>query len=83
MLCVRYCKFFVKKLEFFKIWLFRAFLSIHPDIVVVTKKPPMRQIMCSTLYCMNGSIEDRRINWRNSYECNSDLIARSVLLEFF
>ncbi len=30
-------------------------------IVVVTKKP-MYQIMCSSLYCMNGSIEGRRIN---------------------
>ncbi len=31
-------------------------------IVVVTKKPPMCQIMCSSLYYTNGSIEGRCIN---------------------
>ncbi len=31
-------------------------------IVVVTKKPPMCQIMRLSLYCMNGSIEGRCIN---------------------
>ncbi len=31
-------------------------------IVVVTKKSPMCQVICSSLYCMNGSIEGRDIN---------------------
>ncbi len=32
------------------------------NFVVVTKKPPMCQIMRLSLYCMNGLIEGRRIN---------------------
>ncbi len=51
--------------------------------VIVTKKPPMCQIIPASLYCINGSIEDRRINQKNSYVCNSNFIAKSVLLEFF
>ncbi len=47
------------------------------------KKPPMCQIMRFSLYCLNGSIEGRHINQKNSYVCNSDFIASSVLLEFF
>ncbi len=31
-------------------------------IIVVTKKPPTRQMMCYSLYCVNESIERRRIN---------------------
>ncbi len=31
-------------------------------VIVVTKKPPMCQIMRLSLYCMNGSIESRYIN---------------------
>ncbi len=34
-------------------------------IVVVTKKPSMCQIMCFSLYCINGSIEGRRIDYKN------------------
>ncbi len=36
-----------------------------------------------SFYCMNGSIEGRCTNHKNSSVCNSDFIARSVLLEFF
>ncbi len=64
-------------------WPNEPFTYEVPHFVVVTKKPPMFQIMRSSLYCMNGSIEDRHINWKNSYVCNSNFIARSVLLEFF
>ncbi len=32
---------------------------------------------------MNGSIEGRCTNYKNSSMCNSDFIARSVLLKFF
>ncbi len=53
------------------------------NIVVVTKKPPTCRIMRLSFYCMNGSIEGRCTNYKNSSVCNSDLIARSVLLEIF
>ncbi len=36
-----------------------------------------------SFYRMNGSIEGRCINIKNSSVCNSDFIARSVILEFF
>ncbi len=36
-----------------------------------------------SLYCINGSIEGRCTNYKNSSVCNSDCIARSVLLELF
>ncbi len=36
-----------------------------------------------SFYCMNGSIEDRCTNYKNSSVCNFDFIARSVLLELF
>ncbi len=36
-----------------------------------------------SFYWMNGSIEGRCTNHKNSSVCNSDFIARSVLLEFF
>ncbi len=56
----------------------------HPlYIVIVTKKPPMCRIICLSLYCMNGSIESRCINYKNPSVCNTNFIARSVLLEFF
>ncbi len=32
------------------------------QIAVVTKKPPMCQIMRFSLYCINGVIEGRRID---------------------
>ncbi len=50
--------------------------------ILVTKKPPMCQIMRLSLYCMNGSLKGRRVNKKNCYACNSDFIARSALLEF-
>ncbi len=43
----------------------------HQYIVVVTKKPPMCQIMCFPLYCLNRSIEGRHIDYKNSYVHNS------------
>ncbi len=36
-----------------------------------------------SFYCMNGSIEGRCTNYKKSFVCNSDFIARSVILEFF
>ncbi len=36
-----------------------------------------------SFYCMNGSIEGRCTNYKNSSVGNFDFIARSVLLEFF
>ncbi len=36
-----------------------------------------------SFYCMNGLIEGRCTNYKNSSVCNSDFIARNVLLEFF
>ncbi len=36
-----------------------------------------------SFYCMNGSLEGRCTNYKNSGVCNFDFIARSVLLEFF
>ncbi len=45
-----------------KIMLFYKLPKCWKHIVFVTKKPPMRQITCSSLYCMNRSIEGRRIN---------------------
>ncbi len=36
-----------------------------------------------SFYCMNGSIEGRCTNYKNSSVCNSEFIARSVLLEIF
>ncbi len=41
-------------------------------IVVVTKKPPMCQIMHFPLYCLNGSIEGKHITLKNS---NNTLLA--------
>ncbi len=35
-----------------------------------------------SFYCMNGSIEGRCTNYKNSSVCNSDFIARSVILIF-
>ncbi len=52
-------------------------------IVVVTKKPHMCQIMRLSLYCMNGSIQGRRVNKKNSQVCNSDFISISVLFGVF
>ncbi len=37
----------------------------------------------SLLYRMHGSIESRHIDWKNSSVCNSDFVARMLLLEFF
>ncbi len=34
-------------------------------------------------YCMNGPIEGRCTNYKNFSVCNSNFIARSVILEFF
>ncbi len=45
---------------FFFFFFFFAIPDLH--IVVVTKKPPMCQIMSFSLYCINGAIEGRRID---------------------
>ncbi len=47
------------------------------QIVVVTKKPSMCQIMRFSLYCINGSIESRHIAYKNSN--NTLLVMKSEL----
>ncbi len=47
------------------------------------EKPSYVSNFALSFYCMNGSIEGRCSNYKNSSVCNSDFIARSVLLEFF
>ncbi len=37
----------------------------------------------SLLYCMNGSIEGRHIDWKNFSVCNSDFIASSAIIGVF
>ncbi len=46
--------------------------DFHKNNVVVTKKPPMCQIMRVSLYCINGSIEGKHITLKNS---NNALLA--------
>ncbi len=56
---------------------------VKKPIVVVTKKPPMCQIICFSLYCINGSIEGECIALKNS---NNTLVAMKSELhteEFF
>ncbi len=51
--------------------------------VVVTTKTSYVSNFALSFYCMNGSIEGRCTNYENSSVCNSDFLAKSVLLEFF
>ncbi len=37
----------------------------------------------SLLYCMNGSVEGRHIDWKNFSMCKSDFIARSAIIGVF
>ncbi len=46
-------------------------------IVVVTKKPPMCQIMCFSLCCINGSIKSKYITLKSS---NNTLLAMKLEL---
>ncbi len=47
----------------FNVWqALRSNSPSFPHIVVFTKKPPMRQIMRFSLYCMNRPIDGRRID---------------------
>ncbi len=57
----------MKKSNFHK---YKKNILVH--IVVVTKKPPMYQIIHFSLYCINGSIEGKHITLENS---NNTLLA--------
>ncbi len=39
--------------------------------------------LCVLLYCMNGPIEGRNVDWKNCSVCKSDFIARSAIIGVF
>ncbi len=59
-----------------KVWLNSVYRRCHEKISYMSN-------FALSFYCMNGSIEGKCTNYKNSSVCNSDFIARSVILEFF